>query len=221
MDAACKTFRASWLATALEAAGSVERDAHLDGCEACQAWASGAHLQVAALGQLPRLQAPAELEARVFRAEPSAVAGESDLSDARDERWRQVLETLPRLEAPHVLERLVDEELASPETARARRFAGDLDRHQAPTALERRVFPLPSAPTRRGVLRVLPLAAAAALALWLTLRTPGSEASSERPFKVHHEVPAEVPSMVAGLVEGWHGGILPRGGVLQVPEDRR
>src|SRR5687767_2985808 len=117
MDQACQTFRTGWLERALEAGVRPERG-HLDACGECRAWMGGAQAQIAAFGLLARLAAPKELETRLFETTRATDA-------AVEELWTRRLGDLKPLAAPAVLERLVDEELRAPESARARRFAGD------------------------------------------------------------------------------------------------
>ncbi len=83
-----------------------------------------------AVGGLPRLPAPAELEARM-----RGVLAETG------ETWSglQPVEGLEKVQAPEVLERLVGEELAAPAAHRTERFVGNLELVRAPRGLERRI----------------------------------------------------------------------------------
>jgi hypothetical protein len=121
---------------------------------------------VAALAALGRLRAPDALDGRVLdrhspgntraRHEPSELdaearehalrEGELDERelDALDELAERELDAAPpgdegRLHVPHVLDRLVDEELREPSKALVRRFAGRLPRLSAPAELDERV----------------------------------------------------------------------------------
>jgi len=204
MDQACETFRTLWLERALEAGARAQRAAHLEACEACRLWTGGAQAQIAAFANLERLTAPAELEARLFLARG---ASESEAA----ERWARRLADLQPLAAPAVLDRLVDEELRAPESARARRFAGDLPRQDAPTVLEGRVFRSgrrSAVPRRRLSLIAGAAAAAGLLAVGLALLN-----ERERPFTVHHARPARPHAMVAELAGAWTGDILRAEGV--------
>lgn len=135
---------------------------HLASCSACREWQHGVSLQLRAFRELPTLEAPEELERRLFpSARPSR---ELDASSPAI----QAVRALDRLEAPAVLERLVAEELSDPAAARADRFAGGLDRINAPRLLERRLV----ATLRRGTrsrrwIAPLAVAAAAVTLLWM------------------------------------------------------
>jgi hypothetical protein len=203
MDPLCQPFRTRWLEHLLDAGERTGRDRHLDACAACQAWIGGAHAQVTAFARLPRRPAPAELERRLFPLQAAALA-------ATEERARRLSE-LERQDAPAILDRLVEEELASPEAARARRFAGDLARHATPATLEQRVFPVrgPAARVSRRHLSLALCATAALAVLGLSLFFERDGGSRERPFIVHRGRPARSHAMVAELAQGWAPDFLP------------
>ncbi len=189
MDQACRDFRQRWIEDAHAA-----REGHAQECAACRGWLARSAAQVAGLVGLPRRAAPIELEQRLF---PLTEAPE------RAERSLRRLRELAPLRAPAVLERLVAEELAAPESARARRFAGDLARQATPQALERRLFA--GAAPAQGLRRLFLAGAVAAAVLLAFLtaeafRAVGPAAPGARPFLVHRAPPAALHPMLGGLV---------------------
>ncbi|MEM7305205.1 MAG: hypothetical protein AAF682_00975 [Planctomycetota bacterium] len=163
---------------------------------------------MAAFSQLGQLKAPDELDERVF---PLASGAASISSEQPEPRWMDALEDLPQLQAPAVLDRLVDEELRQVAQARARRFAGGLERQAAPTALERRLFPLderrPHA-LRRPRLLSYAAAAAAALTVWVGLNLSGDAGGPaegplavQRSFAVHSGLPAKMHPLAASMAD--------------------
>jgi hypothetical protein len=189
MDQACQEFRQRWIEDA-----HVARAAHAEECAACRAWLARSTAQVAGLVGLARHAAPVELEQRLFPLREAPESAERSLRRLRE---------LSPLRAPAVLERLVAEELAAPESARARRFAGDLARQATPQALERRLF-AGAAPAQGLRRRFLAGAAAAAVLLVLltaeALRAVSPAATRARPFLVHRAAPPELHPMLGGLV---------------------
>ena len=196
MDRICRTFRSEWLSG--EAAGSI----HAEQCPACALWVSSSERIVAALAGLARTRAPRELEHRVElelrgdrsrrlervmqslvrRAAPAALdarvaetfgakSGPGD--EERGARKAEALRALDVHPAPDVLERLLREELESPERHRVERFSGGLRRLRAPAALAER---LATVVRRRALGRLVlaPLAtlAAAGLVVWIAVRNP-------------------------------------------------
>ena len=212
MHTVCKEFRTRWLEYALDAGSSRERAGHLDGCESCQAWVGEAHAQVSAFSQLQRREAPAELDDLVFPITPEEAG---TVLAEEPPRWAQAVRELPRVSAPTVLDRLIEEELTNPAAARARRFAGDLPRREAPNALERRVFPILSTRlrSRRGrLVTMIGSAAAAALLIWVGVRGTTSDTpytphtNGPYSFKVHEGPPPTIHPMAASLAPGWAAG---------------
>jgi hypothetical protein len=135
------------------------------------------------------------------------------------------LATQARHRAPAVLERLVAEELSDPQAARARRFAGDLERTGAPGALARRLSRSVDAgrsePLRVVRRRWIPASAVAAAAvLALTLFVLRDRPERGRPFTVHYGRPAAPSPLAASLVDGWTGGFLAAGGRAAWEEQR-
>lgn len=215
MNSSCNDFRSQWLTEP----GALP---HAEACAACAAWARSTERQMQLLAKLERVQAPAELEARVAReldnggadrlerlltslvhpAAPEsldqrlAAALREPESEAAGEVGSDprvgVLGTLDRQSAPPVLDRLLEEELADPR-AQVARFSGGLEKLRAPAALEKRVE---GALRRRTFLRLalVPVAslAAAGLVVWLTLRSAQAPAPTYS-FRVLH------PTSVAGL----------------------
>jgi hypothetical protein len=119
------------------------------------------------LGTLDRVPAPAGLEQRLrgnFAAQEAEAAAREGRAGDRP-LLAGALAGLARRDVPAVLDRLVSEELADPTAARARRFAGDLERRRAPFELERRVrLRVLGRDGARGLLRIfVPVALAAGL----------------------------------------------------------
>lgn len=150
------------------------------------------------LEALVRLEVPEELEPRIELEELGA-------------RSAPFLRTLDYHRVPGVLERLVAEEIADPSAARARRFVGDLEDVDTPTALQGRVrawFIRPRVRPGQGpsLRRVVGLTAAAA-AVWMLLPLFRSEpARSPRNFRVVYVESAEgLSPMARALAEGLSG----------------
>ena len=247
MGTNCEQFRDRLLDERLDA-DDLRRDPHLAGCATCGAWvertlrnvehlralsplAAPARLDaLVAIEHLERLAVPAELDAMVVedleRLVPAEVRAEREAL-AREPRVARFLRTLERYQAPSVLERLVDEELADPAKARARRFAGELERLSAPAALwyrlERRLRLVPAGRDahdgrtgrRERPLRLLKtvggLAAAALLVvLPFTLFFGGSDPQrGQRSFQVHKVSSlSELSPMARSMADGLSGGAL-------------
>jgi hypothetical protein len=233
VDAACTLFRDEWLAS-----GAPGGDAdHASRCAECAAWLRARTRQrralellapqrapeelgarVAAelagertrrvervLSSLARLGAPAELDGRV-----SALLRATSSAEERGRESAEVLRSMDVLEAPPVLERLLDEELADPARQRAERFPGSLERLHAPAELERR---LQRSARRSTAVRlvVAPLLAlsAAGLVVWLAVTGPAPEAREYR-FEVVHATSLEGLDPLARRLAGSLGGADPR-----------
>lgn len=169
--------------------------------------AAGISLQprsIRALRMLPQLEAPPELEAAVF---------ETGAEERLAEPWcAQGLRRVESLRAPAVLERLVGEELADPQAALARRFAGDLERPEAPHGLAARVRRELAARYKPSLVRAavpFATAAAAALFVWIGLTGRGGEQrSGEYSFRVTYaDSPAQLSGMAQGLASALGGGV--------------
>ena len=142
---------------------------------------------LSALRSLSRLEAPEALEQRVRARLEQEWDQAPRLSQSSAAGLAHVV-SMSEAQAPGVLDRLVDEELADPAARSAERFVGNLTRLAAPAELEARVIeellvgdaqPVQggtSAPRRAWIGLV---AAAAAVLLWLFI---GPEKEPESPF---------------------------------------
>jgi hypothetical protein len=233
----------------LEGAERESADAHVASCGDCASWERRAELLQGTLSALPRVEAPAELEDRVGLAltpegrrervlyavssleRPQVpaelderVLGEAVRAELEASEATRRISALGRLAAPAVLDRLVAEELVDPAASRARRFAGDLERVEAPPALDEsladgigteaaggRVIPL-----QRRVRQAAPwVAGLAAAVLLLVLAPRGSEPAEPEPVwsfeVVHADSAAALPgegTLARALVDGISGGVL-------------
>jgi len=189
----CKAFREEWLARPHEPR---ELDA---ACAGCAAWIPRAQCIARALTGLARLPAPEALSARVneellgkgvrlarileslsrhgapseLDARVQGILGSFDPeTEALDEGGKsRAVGALDLVPAPHVLERLVDEELREPERHRVERFSRSLPRLRAPDELGERI----RMGARRQALSRLVYApalalAAALLVVWVAVR---------------------------------------------------
>ncbi len=103
--------------------------------------------QAKALGSLSRAGAPRDLDGRVvasiqagYRQDRAVVAlARLEPKEAPIELQRHVRRQLALFSAPDILRRLVEEEMAAPDKALAKRYAGRLDRVAAPDALSEAV----------------------------------------------------------------------------------
>ncbi|MBK7878842.1 MAG: hypothetical protein IPJ77_24550 [Planctomycetes bacterium] len=148
MSPDCREIRLRWLEHAAPAAAfDDDVSGHLVACAECSAFVRrGLQLQRAFEG-LERLPVPEELPGRVVAAchagylQDRATAWLHTMGRVEPPREldQKVLGLPPGLRAPQVLERLVDEELREPSKALARRFAGRLERLEAPAELDARV----------------------------------------------------------------------------------
>ncbi len=191
MDDSCRAFRDEWLS-----AEGVDRS-HASLCPDCAHWAYSAGRQREALCGLESLSAPLELEGRVARelagdrsrrleralGSLSRLGAPALLDECvaemfagrtgDEERGRQKAQAVRALEvqrAPSVLERLVNEELATPGRQRVERFTGSLEKLTAPPLLAKRIG---SSVRRRALVRLVlgPLVtlAAASLVVWFVV----------------------------------------------------
>ena len=158
------------------------------------------------LGSLVRLAAPAELDERVLGI-PTA----DGLAGADEERGRKnarALRTLDVHPAPHVLDRLVDEELNAPDRHLAERFSGNLERLRAPQTLEQLLH---IRVRRRALVKLfaVPLATlvAAGVIVWFALQSD-EESRSEYSFQVVRASGLEgLDPLARSLAETLSGGV--------------
>jgi hypothetical protein len=172
---------------------------------------------VAALFELPRRVVPAPLADSVAADLMPGARTADGTATCFEARLERRLATLPRHSAPAVLDRLVAEELAAPEAARARRFAGDLGRPAVPGALARRLALGAGADRGRRARRLAAAGvaiAAALLAVVLVLR--GDPDPKTRPFVVMDGPPPTPNALGTELAVGWTGGSLR----MRVEDDR-
>jgi hypothetical protein len=192
MSTTCHIARRQWLdrLAALETSGAADPLGggalgieHLDSCSACRGWRHGTALQTRAFRELPTLEAPEELDLRLFGSDLLASTS-PDPSLEAESLAIQAVRTLDRLEAPPVLERLVAEEMERPAVARTERFVGGLERQSAPRVLEVRVIAnLRQRIRPRRWMGPLVATAAAITLFWMGLNrlgwvAPGPEAKS-------------------------------------------
>jgi len=139
----CADFRAAILARAEGEVVDLALDAHLARCEACPRELARAEQRVTLLRALGSRGAPVELDGLVVAAMQAG---------ARQQRATRAVQSLARAhtpddlalrlagpKAPHVLERLVREDLVDPAKAVASRYARSLERLRAPRDLDRRL----------------------------------------------------------------------------------
>lgn len=214
MTEACNLYRTAWLA----GEATIRHD---ESCVECAAWRRRTEHVTRVLRALPRRAVPDELafrvedelagrhERRIERILSSLTPlrapdeldervglmlgiGDDALGDdARGERSAGLLGTLDVQPAPNVLERLIEEELSDPAAHRAARFPGDLERLQAPPALELRV----ERTVRRRAWRRLIAAPAASLAaagvlVWFLVQR-SEEPRRAYSFQVEHAASLE------------------------------
>lgn len=225
VNTSCRAFRNEWLQ------GGAADPVHVGACAECTRWVRAAERQLHELANLGRLKAPAELDLRVAEelagdhsrrytrvlggmARLQVPAALDELVDAglrtvalAEGEELEALRSLETRRAPHVLERLLGEELVEPERHRAERFSGSLERMPAPHTLERRLV---STVRRRAVLRlvVAPLAtlAAAGLVVWIAVRRPEPAQRSYR-FEVVHAASLDgIDPLARMLAESLSGG---------------
>jgi hypothetical protein len=229
LNDACREFRNEWPQDGAEAS------AHVATCASCARWVLALTRVRSAFTDLGRLAAPVELDERVAlelggdrshrqrrmleslvrRGAPrqlderiaEILARASGVeAEERGARKAEALRTLDVQRAPAVLERLLNEELAAPEKARAERFS-DLERLPAPDVLAERIGGLVR---RRAWLRlwIAPLSAvsAAALVVWIALR-PGTPEVRAYRFQVAHAATLDdLDPMARALAESLGGG---------------
>ena len=173
------------------AAGEARRDlalqAHLIACVGCSAFLSGVERQMRALSSLQRPTAPRELEGLVVAA---TQAGQ------RQDRAIAALRSLTPVAMPRAVDReiwpvgaglpLHLDTLAEHDTARsiARRFAGRIERLQAPRTLDARVTSIFSATRLRRDRFVRRFALSAAAALLIAFTVAGTLFIIDRPAVV-------------------------------------
>lgn len=180
-------------------------------CAACAAWLARQRKIVGLIGQLDRFAAPEELD----RAAADAVAA--------DQRRTSALAALEPSRAPHVLRRLVQEEVDAGASAVVARALAGLERRTAPAELEQLVRerlaanadggPVPLEFGPRGLRPALRigLVAAAALAI-LALPPLLSPQDAARDFEPRARLtmvssPDQLSPMASALALGLSGGL--------------
>jgi len=139
----CADFRAAIIARAEGDVVDLALDAHLERCAVCRRELVRTEQRIELLRKIPGPGAPIALDGLVVAA---MQAGE------RQQRATRAVQSLSRAhtpedlarrlagpKAPHVLERLVREDLADPAKALASRYAGSLGRLRAPHDLDQRL----------------------------------------------------------------------------------
>ena len=224
---ACHNFRDAYLEAALggdESGASVEWRAHREGCADCVTWSERVDKQVRALRGLSSMTAPSELDERlegVFQngdedrfarllgsLETLRAPAELDERMATEGLAAPFLRTMTALEAPSVLDRLVEEELLDPALARMKRFPGDLERLEAPASLADRLDRSGESRPRPRRLAPLVAAVAAAFLLWVGLRTD-RKAFDQEPaysFQVSYANASALEPIAASLAGALSGG---------------
>lgn len=142
----CSDFRAALIARAEGDVVDLALDGHLEGCEACRRELARTEQRVQLLRAVGGPGAPLELDGLVVAAMQAG---------ARQQRATRAVQSLARAQtpedlevrlagpkAPHVLERLVREDLVDPAKAVASRYARSLERLRAPHDLDRRLSEL-------------------------------------------------------------------------------
>lgn len=197
-------------------------EAHLIACDGCRDFLASVEAQRRAFRDLARKSAPRELDGYVVAA---LQAGH------RQDRAIEALRSLERMPmpldadlaiwpagavAPAALDRLVERDLQDPTHSIARRFAGRIERLQAPRELETRVATVIalSGKRRRRAARGVSLALAAlglvglsALGTWFFATRPGSVVAAGPKFVVEHvhsasELDPLLGSTLASLLGG-------------------
>lgn len=219
----CEAFRSE-----LAAPGDAVSTAHALECAACAAFARKLTRNASALRALERLRVPAALDVRAetaleagFRAERAIGAvsglGRQSVPSSLDDAVARAAGDSRGFgrQAPEVLRRLVEEELADPTKAIARRHVGSMRRMPAPEALELAVRAELSAPRRARPLQPyvvaagLLLAGALALTGW-ALRRSAPEGQGERSRIVWVQVDRadQLSPLGRSLLAGYSGGAL-------------
>jgi hypothetical protein len=226
MSSTCRELRDRLIAHAGDAAAfDSDLARHVDQCASCSAIARRVAQQATALRALERNTAPLALDGRVVAACHGGHRQERTLAAVRaltrwhvpaeldakvlDEEYGRILRETST--APAVLDRLVDEDLRDPPRARARRFAGRLERLRAPRALRLRVEQTADA-RRVAVRRRVRVAAAATLVLALFVSVSAAIYWLRKPkydFEVVHETSIEgLDPMPRAMLASLTGGML-------------
>lgn len=235
MHPACQSCRDELLSSAFPAeAGST----HASACASCAAWRERAARQIAALRELPRREAPFELDGRVVATreagyrqgraarallELGRVSSPVELETAVDAGLGRAasgpIEGAAPLRAPSVLDRLVAEELGDPAKAGARRYLGSLRRQRAPAVLlQRLALELREGRAARPRRRARQAWWAASLAgaavfLWVArLAVESARGTGQEPFVLPEvrvvDSTEALPSVATSLLGGLLGGAL-------------
>jgi hypothetical protein len=225
MNPSCQDVRDRLLESDSSASDDASLSAHLATCSECAEFARRARQIRVSLSQLPRVEAPRELDGLVVAAtqtgfqQERAVAALSSLArlpapeelPAKLDR-RALEEPTVRPRAPAVLDRLVDEDLRDASAAMARRFAGRLDRRRAPPALRERVEEsafsvLRTETNRRNVVGAAALVLLLASGGWWLRRHAAPAESADFGFEVRYEAGfGGLDPMARNLLGGLSGG---------------
>jgi hypothetical protein len=216
----CADFRVAILARAEGDVVDLALDAHLEGCEGCRRELARTERRVESLRAVGGPGAPLELDGLVVAAMQAG---------ARQQRATRAVQSLSRAhtpedlalrlagpKAPHVLERLVREDLVDPAKAVASRYAGSLARLRAPRDLDRRLSELrpgtiqrhaPIAMVAAGVM--LALGALVVAGILNGRRVPMAPVPTAGPVLIVERVDSVreldpvVGDMLAGVTAGW------------------
>jgi len=216
----CNDFRAALIARAEGDVVDLALDRHLEGCEACRRELARTEQRVQLLRAVGGPGAPLALDGLVVAAMQAG---------ARQQRATRAVQSLSRAhtpedlalrlagpKAPHVLERLVREDLVDPAKAVASRYARSLERLRAPHDLDRRLSELrpgtiqrhaPIAMVAAGVM--LALGALVVAGILNNRRIPLVPAAPAGPVLIVERVDSVrdldplVGDMLAGVTAGW------------------
>jgi hypothetical protein len=211
---------------ALAAGERATFDAHARQCADCAAFARRLDRGLAALAQLARVDAPAELTGRVVAELEAGRREERAIESVRSLARVAVPEHLEHavartaapaapaaveaLAAPEVLSRLVEEELADPAKARVRRFVGSLERAAVPAELADRIEAALAKPRPRRWFRSRLIAGGLTLAFLAVLavawRADSLAAAKRHVEWVRVESASELSPFAASLAAGLTGG---------------
>jgi hypothetical protein len=208
------------------AAGESKRDlaleAHLLACSGCRGFLAGVEAQMRAFRDLERRRTPRELDGLVVAATQAGHRQDRAVRALRSIGSTPMPAEIDRAiwpagaEAPPVLDRLVERNLQDPTHTIARRFAGRIERLQAPRALEARVTRLSAFGRKRRdpFARQVALVAAALVLAVLTLTATWfiakqSDVTAAEPLFVIERVNSveEFDPFVQGTLAGLLGGV--------------
>jgi hypothetical protein len=184
---------------------------HAESCDSCKDWRADTLVVKGVLGSMNRLVAPAPLEALLaedlqlgsgafqsalrgleFQVAPAELDSRLALeiaqiaNEAPLPKWVELLENLPRLVAPKVLDRLLSEEISDSEKAITGRFVGGLFRRRSPETLDSRLQASLGSESVAPRLRLLKWGTAAAAAIMVWVSVPAYQAGATPKF--HFEI---------------------------------